>query len=275
MTGSELRPAYVSVPSGRLHSVEAGAGPPILALHQTPRSWDEFRELLPLLAVRHRVIAMDTIGFGASDPVSGPASIEAYAQAAGELLDALGVGEVCVLGHHTGGVIAIELAARRPEQVRELVLSSTPYVDEAARRRRASRAPIDEVPYHDDGAHLALLWQQRQAFYPEGRPDILTRFVIDALRAGDHAVGGHRAVGEYRMEDRVASVRARTMLIGASADPHAFPELEVLAEHLPVERVAVVEGGMVPLMELHAPEVASLVLEFLASAPDQAGDQAG
>jgi pimeloyl-ACP methyl ester carboxylesterase len=269
--GPERHPGYVAVPSGRLHYVEAGAGSPILALHQTPRSWDEFRELLPLLAARHRVIAMDTIGFGASDPVAGGGSIEAYAQAAGELLDALGVGEVCVLGHHTGGVIAIELAARRPDQVRDLVLSSTPYVDGAARHRRASRAPIDEVPHHDDGAHLALLWQQRQAFYPEGRPDILTRFVIDALRAGDNAVAGHRAVGEYRMEDRVASVRARTLLIGASADPHAFPELEVLAEHLPVERVAIVEGGMVPLMEVHADAVAALVLDFLEQSPGQAG----
>jgi pimeloyl-ACP methyl ester carboxylesterase len=271
VSSTDPRPAYVEVPSGRLHYVEAGTGPPILALHQTPRSWDEFRELIPLVAVRHRVIAMDTIGFGASSPVVGPASIEAYAASAGELLDALGLGEICVLGHHTGGVIAIELAARRPDQVRALVLSSTPFVDGAARRRRASRPAIDEVSLHDDGHHLALLWQQRQVFYPERRPDILTRFVIDALRAGTQAVAGHHAVGAYRMEDRVGAVRARTMLIGASADPYAFPELEVLAEHLPVERVAVVEGGMVPLMELHAPEVASLVLDFLGGSRDQAG----
>ena len=143
MSPPDPRPAYVTVPSGRLHYVEAGAGPPILALHQTPRSWDEFRELIPLLAVRHRVLAMDTIGFGASSPVAGRSSegagsIEAYAEAAGELLDALDIGEVCVLGHHTGGVIAIELAARRPHQVRELVLSSTPFVDDAARASRVA-----------------------------------------------------------------------------------------------------------------------------------------
>jgi pimeloyl-ACP methyl ester carboxylesterase len=263
MATSRPCPAYADTPTGRIHYVEAGTGDPMLLLHQTPRSCDEYRELIPLLATRRRVVAMDTIGFGASDPVPGEGSIEAFARAAGELLDALHIGELCVMGHHTGGVIAVELAARRPDQVRELVLSSTPFVDEAARRRRSSRPAVDDVPFHEDGHHLALLWQQRQRFYPEGRPDVLTRFVIDALRAGDNTVAGHRAVSVYRMEDRVGAVRARTLLIGASADPYAFPELEVLAANLPAERVAVVEGGMVPLMELHAPKVAALVLEFL------------
>jgi pimeloyl-ACP methyl ester carboxylesterase len=117
---------------------------------------------------------------------------------------------------------------------------------------------------HDDGVHLTALWQRRQACYPTGRPDILSRFVIDALRAGPNAEEGHRAVARYRMEERIDLVRARTLLIGASGDPYAFPELERLAARLPVAEVAVVEGGMVPLMEMHAPEVAAIVLEFLA-----------
>ena len=183
MATSRPQPAYAHTPSGRVHYVEAGTGEPILLLHQTPRSWDEYRELIPLLAEQRRVVAMDTVGFGASDPVDGEGSIETFAAAAGELLDVLGIGELCVMGHHTGGVIALELAAQRPEQVRDLVLSSTPFVDEAARRRRASRPVVDDVPFHDDGHHLALLWRQRQRFYPESRPDVLTRFVVDALRA--------------------------------------------------------------------------------------------
>ena len=183
MATSRPQPAYAHTPSGRVHYVEAGTGEPILLLHQTPRSWDEYRELIPLLAEQRRVVAMDTVGFGASDPVDGEGSIETFAAAAGELLDVLGIGELCVMGHHTGGVIALELAAQRPEQVRDLVLSSTPFVDEAARRRRASRPVVDDVPFHDDGHHLTLLWRQRQRFYPENRPDVLTRFVVDTLRA--------------------------------------------------------------------------------------------
>ena len=47
-----------------------------------------------------------------------------------------------VVGHHTGGVIAIELAARAPERVASLTLSSTPYTD-AEFRRAARRATAD------------------------------------------------------------------------------------------------------------------------------------
>jgi pimeloyl-ACP methyl ester carboxylesterase len=46
--------------------VEHGTGEPVLLLHQTPRSWDEYRDVLPLLGANHRAIAMDTLGFGAS-----------------------------------------------------------------------------------------------------------------------------------------------------------------------------------------------------------------
>ena len=53
--------------------------PAVLLLHQTPRSWAEYREVLPLLGAAFRAIAMDTAGFGDSDPVAAPASIEAWA----------------------------------------------------------------------------------------------------------------------------------------------------------------------------------------------------
>ena len=35
-----------------------------------------------------------------------------------------------------------------------------------------------------DGGHLAALWQRRQPFYPAGDSDLLTRFMVDALKAG-------------------------------------------------------------------------------------------
>ena len=40
---------YVDVPEGQLHYRDEGSGSPIVLLHQTPRSLDEFAELQPLL----------------------------------------------------------------------------------------------------------------------------------------------------------------------------------------------------------------------------------
>src|ERR1044071_10037021 len=77
--------SFVRIKSGLVHVATCGAGRPILLLHQTPRSWDEYREVLPLLGTRNRAIAMDTVGFGDSQPLeAGTDSIEAWAEAAHE-----------------------------------------------------------------------------------------------------------------------------------------------------------------------------------------------
>jgi pimeloyl-ACP methyl ester carboxylesterase len=258
------RPCYVDGPFGPVHVLEQGSGPALLVIHQTPRSSDEYRELLPLLAVRARVLAMDLPGMGGSAPAPPPPDIEDYASAALAVLDGLGVRVADVMGHHTGGVVALELAARAPDRVRRLVLSSTPWVDAAARQRRRDAQAIDAVQPAEDGSHLTVLWRRRQAFYPPGRPDLLQRFLADALRA--HEIeSGHRAVGAYQMEQRIGLVRAEVCCIGHDADPYAFPDHERLLAELPAARSIVIAGGMVPL-EWRAPEVAQAVNAFLGPA---------
>src|SRR4051812_30909722 len=69
-----LRRAYADAAHGQMHYAEcsatSGAGAlPIVLLHQTPRSWREYGEVLPLLGARRRTIAVDTAGFGESDDV--------------------------------------------------------------------------------------------------------------------------------------------------------------------------------------------------------------
>src|SRR5690606_40271044 len=141
--------------------------------------------VLPILGPRYRAIAMDTIGFGDSARPPWPGSIERWAAVAAGLLDALGVERAHVVGHHTGGVVAVELAAAFPERVGKLVLSSTPFTDAPFRRARAQRPPIDEVARSADGTHLVALWRNRQPFYPADRPELLEAFVADALKVID------------------------------------------------------------------------------------------
>src|SRR5882757_9276115 len=122
-TGPSVERRFVTTEHGRIHTAIAGAGFPVLLLHQTPRSWDEYRDVLPLLGRDFRAIAMDTPGFGDSDAPEGDPSIEVWATAAFALLDALGEKEFAVVGHHTGAVIALEMAATAPDRVSALVLS--------------------------------------------------------------------------------------------------------------------------------------------------------
>lgn len=260
-----VRRQFVDLPHGQVHCALCGdpAAPAVLLLHQTPRSWLEYAQVLPLLGARYRAIAMDTVGFGDSAPLAGPASIEAWAQAAVALLDALRVDSAHVVGHHTGGVIAVELSAAHGQRVRSLVLSSTPYTDQAFRLARAQRPPIDEVQASPDGQHLTELWRKRQGFYPQNRPELLQAFVLDALKVRGDVEGGHRAVALYEMEGKVARLHQPTLIVHAPDDPFASPHTAEWRHLLPRARVAQVSGGMVPLPDQLPQAFAQVVLDFL------------
>ncbi|MEU1392398.1 MULTISPECIES: alpha/beta hydrolase [unclassified Nonomuraea] len=253
-----IRFGYADTPFGQIHHASCGTGEPVLLLHQTPRSWDEYREVLPLLGRTRRAIAMDTLGFGNSARPPEH-SIETYAAGVLALMDALGLPRAAVAGHHTGGVIAVETAARAPDRVTALVLSSTPMVDPEGRRRRAGHPSIDAVREQADGSHLGELWSRRAPYYPWA---LLTRFVRDALTVLPEVERGHEAVAAYRMEERVGLVRCPVLVVGATDDPFAFPELERLAAALPHSAQAVVKGGVIPL-EHQAAEFAAFVADFL------------
>lgn len=263
---SGIRRAFVDLSIGQLHIATCGnpAAPPVLLLHQSPRSWLEYRAVMPLLGRRLRVIAMDTPGFGDSAPLREPASIEAWAAVVVELLDALAIPRVHVVGHHTGGVIAVHLGAAHGSRVASLVLSSTPYTNEQFRRVRRERPPIDAVAPSADGSHLAALWQRRQGFYPAGRPELLEAFVRDALKATGDVEGGHRAVASYRMEDHLGRIVQPTLLIRAPDDPFASPHAEELQRQLPQAQRLDIPGGMVPLPDQLPQAFAQAVLSFLA-----------
>jgi pimeloyl-ACP methyl ester carboxylesterase len=258
-----VRRAFAALAHGAVHYAECGhaGAPAVLLLHQTPRSWAEYRAVLPLLGERFRAIAMDTAGFGDSDPVPDPC-IEAWAAVAVRLLDALGVPRAHVVGHHTGGVIAVELAAAHAHRVASLVLSSTPLTDAAFRAARRDRPPIDAVALQADGSHLAALWQKRQAFYPPDRPDLLHAFVADAMKVAD-VEAGHRAVASYRMEERVDALRQPTLLVHAPDDPFAAPHTAHWQARLPHAVVATIDGGGVPLPDQCPQAFARAVADFL------------
>lgn len=255
--------AYAATPHGLIHYAEQGEGAPVLLLHQTPRSWDEYRDVLPLLGARYRAIAMDTLGFGASEPPADPWSIELFASGALALCDALGLERVALVGHHTGGVIATEMAAREPGRVSALVLSGVPYVDAARRAEVAGRRPIDEVTPRPDGSHLIGLWNNRRSYYPSDRPDLLNRLVRDALHVLDRVEEGHRAVNAYRMEDRIGLVRAPALVLCGEQDSFSRPDMAALAQRLPDVRTELLPGTGVSAVD-HRPDLfAAAVTRFL------------
>ncbi|HEU5388877.1 MAG TPA: alpha/beta fold hydrolase [Streptosporangiaceae bacterium] len=94
----------------------SGTGAPLVLLHglgSSRRAWDP---VLPALAARFDVIAVDLPGFGESAPLYGQAEVPParLAESVADLLDDLGVTAPHLAGNSLGGWVALELAARRP-----------------------------------------------------------------------------------------------------------------------------------------------------------------
>ncbi|GAF48298.1 alpha/beta fold hydrolase [Rhodococcus wratislaviensis] len=262
-----MKHGFADTRHGQVHYVEHGTGHPVILLHQTPRSWDEYRDVLPVLGEEFRVVAMDTLGFGASARPDGRWSIEIFASGVLDLCDVLGFDQFSLVGHHTGAVTAVEVAATVPEQVDALVLSGMPFVDAERRRIVTDRPPIDHVESCSDGSHLTRLWQNRAPYYPADRPDLLNRLVRDALVVLDRVEEGHDAVNRYHMEDRISRVAAPTLAVCGELDDFSLPDLPKLVAAIPGARSEVLPGTGVPSVD-HAPELfAATVRAFLLDQP--------
>ncbi len=99
----------------------------VLCLHGWPQHWYEWRALMPALADRHRVIALDQRGFGWSEAPASGYEKEELASDVLALLDELGLERVKLVGHDWGGWIGFLLCLRAPERFeRYLALNILP-----------------------------------------------------------------------------------------------------------------------------------------------------
>jgi pimeloyl-ACP methyl ester carboxylesterase len=106
----------------RFHVAEAGAGDDVvLCLHGWPQHWYEWRELMPALADRHRVLALDLRGFGWSDAPRDGYEKEELASDVLAVLDELGLERVKLAGHDWGGWIGFLLCLREPRRFERLL----------------------------------------------------------------------------------------------------------------------------------------------------------
>lgn len=117
-----MRSNRISVRRGAfdVEYLEGGDGPPLLLLHGLAGlEWGRFHERL---AAGHRVVAPRTPGFGGSTGTEELADLHDLIYFYLDLLDALDVSGLPVVGHSFGGMIAAELAAVQPERFSRVVL---------------------------------------------------------------------------------------------------------------------------------------------------------
>jgi pimeloyl-ACP methyl ester carboxylesterase len=110
-----------------LHYVHGGDGHPLVLLPSWPKTWWEFHHVMPALAERHHVIAVDYRGMGTSDKPASGYDKKAMAADIHTLLTQLGVGPAVVVGSDIGAMIAYSVAANHPQTCRALVMLDAPH----------------------------------------------------------------------------------------------------------------------------------------------------
>jgi len=193
----------------RVHYRRTGEGPPLLFVHQSPRSSAEYVPLMREWAGHFTCIAPDSPGFGQSDPLPGVPEVEDFADATVAFMDAVGLRRTAAYGFHSGAIILVTAVKRHPDRFAALGAGGyavwTP--QEQALFGEHYLPPFVPSGY---GEHLTWLWGRilEQSWFfpwfdprPETRlrmahddPDAVDAIVREMLDAGDAYRAGYGAV---------------------------------------------------------------------------------
>jgi pimeloyl-ACP methyl ester carboxylesterase len=291
---------YVDNQDGQIHYRAVGSGPAVLMLHQAGRTGAIYYRVGEFLAPNYRSIMVDLPGFGESDPlpVSG---VEENADAMIELLNRLDINDVRLTGHHTGAVIAGEIAAKYPDRTVAFAPSGYPLYLSPEERRQVTASthkpsPVFQIGGHSvpvapklesDGSHLlrllqraeAMLWYSKASRGASG-PIMLPfehlddddlRFINDYVVDGLRAISAARtlsAVRSYEHEARLRAIGCPTLFIYSTGPYEAAfcQRAEPLQALVPGSTTAAIENGDIHITYTHADALGALLLDFFQAA---------
>jgi pimeloyl-ACP methyl ester carboxylesterase len=260
---ARLRFRTVTTSVARLSTLEAGAGPPVVAIHGLGGTKGSFLTSVAALSDRHRVIAVDLPGFGDSEkPVGAAYDARYFADAMVALFDALGLERPDVIGNSLGGRIALEIGLRHPDRVRRLVLLAP----SMAWRRARPWVPLLRLTRPELGLLQItprplveaivqrLIPAAADGWTAAGVDEFLRAYLNPAGRAAFYAAARHIYLEEPDGKDgfwpRLGTLRAEALFVWGQRDrlvPIAFARH--VTEALPRAHHLELDCGHVPQVE--------------------------
>ena len=204
---------FVWTQDGRLHYLQTGAGSPLILLHSVGCSAYEYQDVLESLAQRAAVYAWDMPGHGDSSPIARHYTIEDFAQAVVNFMDALGIERATVAGSSIGGTICAALGAHHAARMEKLIFVESPL-----------RTPEEWAQgWPNVEANFGIPTQTADQIAPRVRavtPEFLTRWNIDRNKAGAKAmVDAMWAIREFDMVGALARVDVPSAIIYGDRGP--------------------------------------------------------
>ncbi|MGF1457215.1 MAG: haloalkane dehalogenase [Alphaproteobacteria bacterium] len=113
---------FVEVLGATMHYVAKGSGDPILFIHGNPTSSYLWRNVMPFVAPRGRVIALDLIGMGKSDQPDLDYRFATHSTYVDGFIEALGLENVTLVLHDWGSMLGLDYARRHTDNIKAVVL---------------------------------------------------------------------------------------------------------------------------------------------------------
>lgn len=266
MCAAAVERQYVDSPFGQNHLYRAGSiedsdHPALMCFHMSPWAAVYYEPFLADMGQDRLAIAVDTPGYGNSDAPETQPEIADYARSMGDVVDALGLTALDLMGDRTGAKIALELARQRPEQVRRLILVS-PVVwtdDQLAYRREFAAEVIQE-----DGSHLVSMWLLAVGLSMEGRSlDMIGRIFYTRYLQHKTLHWGRRAAANYDAREALKELSNPIMVLRPRDDLWTMvPRVQPYLQH-PQSHVRDLPDWGFGFLDVKTAEAAALVRAFL------------
>jgi pimeloyl-ACP methyl ester carboxylesterase len=214
---------YAQTPMGQVHYRDIGprnAKVPLLLIHQAWMSMIEYAQIQDELAkLGYRSIAVDTPGYGMSDPAPGQPTIGDLAENLVPVLNDLKIEKVIVVGHHTGSLIAANFAARHPDRVVAVILHGNPFFTKEESAAALAQPDYDRTP-KPDGSNFSQFFTYDVPGDPHPQtPENLrsrTWMLLSMYMMGPDI--GHWAVYHWDMTADAKAIRAPTLILTDAHD---------------------------------------------------------
>jgi len=196
---------------------ERGAGSPVVLLHPFPFARGIWSDLMDVLAVHHRIIAVDARGFGESPLGDQGYAIADLADDLAALLDQLDIKRAAVLGMSMGGYAALAFAVRHPSRLTALALCGTRATADSPETQKARDGAIGRIKATGSGPYLD--GSLARLLSPSAPPALIT-----FLRARAETRPASLIAGIEALRDRVDrtseldAIRVPTLAIRGSDD---------------------------------------------------------
>lgn len=266
---------YTDGPYGQIHFQDTGSGTPLVLCHQAPMSSRQFESVYDLLAEHGiRAIGIDMPGFGKSDATDFVPRVEDYARVIPNVLDHLGLSSTFILGHHTGAMVATEVALQFKDRVIGVILNGP--LPLTAEERESGLAYVEEhekgYKAQADGSHFLKLFNNRMAYATEKTDwNLATRYIVEQLSGTGPFWYGHHAAFQYDHGKTIPLITHPTLVLTNTGDAIYKNALDTMALR-PDFSFAEIEGGTIDIVDEEPALWVAEVAKFIRSVVENYSD---